>query len=127
MLNHNRSDMSFADEMRSSIRLRSLALAAALIAIVSVRASAQTAIVRSAPPGSTIELTMNGGAPVSATADENGDAALTIPARAAEADVQIHVDACRTTVRVLVVERGLQPTTADAGCERTDFPSTFIM
>ena len=119
--------MTYGDGMLIPIPLRRLALAAALVAFAGVRASAQTLIVRSAPPGSMIELTMNGGAPVTATADENGDATLTIPARAAEADVQIHVDACGNLVKVLVVERGLQPSAADAGCERTDFPSTFIM
>src|SRR5207237_159121 len=115
------------DAMRSSQRLRPLVLAAALIVTVSLRAGAQTLIVRSAAPGSPIEVTMNGGAAVSATADENGDATLGVPARASESDVQLHVDACRTMVRVLVVERGLQPAAAEPGCERTDFPSTFIM
>src|SRR5207247_4416278 len=90
-------------------------------------AAAQTAIVRSAPPGSTIELTMNGGAVTSATADNYGDATLTVPARTAEAAVEIHVDDCGNRVRVLIVERGLQPSTPEPGCSRIDIGSVFVM
>jgi hypothetical protein len=107
--------------------VRPLALTAAFVAILAVRAAhAQTVIVRSAPAGSTIEVTMNGGDPVSAKADENGDATLAVPARS-DADVQVHVDECGTLVRVLLVARGVQPTAAAPGCSRTDLPSVFLM
>src|SRR3954454_6261004 len=90
-------------------------------------AAAQTVIVRSAPQGSTIELTMNGGAPVSVAADTFGDATLTVPARTTEAAVQVHVDDCGNRVRVLLVERGIQPSPAEPGCNRIDIGSVFVM
>src|SRR5262249_20495266 len=102
-------------------------LAALALTLLARTADAQTVFVRSAPAGAAIELTMNGGAAVTATADTNGDATLAVPARPSQADGQLHVDSCGNLVRVLVVERGLQPTPAAAGCNRTDFPSTFVM
>src|ERR687888_339833 len=91
-------------------------------------ASAQTVIVRSAPQGSTIDLTMNGGAPTSVAADANGDATLTVPARtAAEAAVLVYVDNCGNRITVLLVEAGIQPAAADAGCNRAAIPSVFAM
>src|ERR1043166_8767545 len=79
-------------------------------------AAAPTVYVRSAPQGSTVELTMNGGAPTAATADNNGDAKLMVPSRTAEAAVVIHLDTCANRVRVLLVETGIQPQAPDAGC-----------
>src|SRR5262245_22613928 len=121
--------MSVPEGMHKTLkRLPSLVLTAALIAIATARAAdAQTVMVRSAPPGSTIELTMNGGTPVSATADAEGDATLSVPARTSEDDVQVHVDVCGNLVKVLMVSRGVQPSAGTAGCTRTDFPSTFLM
>jgi len=83
--------------------------------------------VQGAPAAATIELTMNGGAAVSATADSNGDATLTVPAAPASAVVQIHLDTCSNVVRVLVVERGVPAPTAAAGCQRIDAGSNFSM
>src|SRR5262249_12730175 len=62
-----------------------------------------------------------------ATADGAGDATLAVPARAAEDDVQMHVDVCGNLVRVLIVSRGVQPAAPGPNCARTDFPSTFLM
>jgi len=90
-------------------------------------AAAQTVYVRSAPQGSTVELTMNGGAPTAATADNNGDAKLMVPSRTAEAAVVIHLDTCANRVRVLLVETGIQPQAPDAGCNRVDVASVFVM
>src|SRR5262245_41230268 len=102
--------MPFSDLIPLTTRLRSVTLSLVLAATAGVcTASAQTVIVRSANPGAPIELTMNGGAVVSATADSNGDATLAVPARTAEDDVQMHVDVCGNLVRVLVVSRGVQP------------------
>jgi hypothetical protein len=128
-LNHNPKDMPVLDRLpRTAARLRPLAISVVLVATAGIRTtSAQTVIVRSAPAGSAIELTMNGGTPVTATADSEGDATLAVPARASEDDVQMHVAVCGNLVRVLVVSRGLQPSAAAGGCTRTDFPSTFVM
>jgi len=90
-------------------------------------AAAQTVIVRSAQAAATIEVTFNGGAPVTGTADSSGDATLTIPTRISEAAVLVHLDDCGNRVRVLLVEAGIQPATPEPGCNRVDIPSVFVM
>jgi hypothetical protein len=120
--------MLLSDPILLPTRLRSVTVTLVLAATVGIAtASAQTVIVRSAAPGAPVELTMNGGTAVTATADSNGDATLAVPARAAEDDVQMHVDVCGNLVRVVVVSRGVQPAAAAPNCTRTDFPSTFLM
>src|SRR5262249_859329 len=115
-------------KVRSGRWPRLAVLTTALVATAGARAAlAQTVIVRTAPQGSTIEVIYNGAQPITATAEGEGDATLTVPAKTAESDVQIHVDACGTMVRVHVVTRGLQTPAAAPGCTRTDFPSVFLM
>ena len=114
--------------MRITVRLTSLLNAAALVVTAGLgTAAAQTVIVRSAPAGSSIELTMNSASAGTAKADASGDATLFPPPRTAEALVQFHVDVCGSLVRVHIVERGLQPPPAAAGCARTDVGSIFSM
>ena len=120
--------MPLSDPISLNTRLRSVTLSLVVAATVGIgTASAQTVIVRSATAGAPVELTMNGGAAVTATADSSGDATLAVPARAAEDDVQMHVDVCGNLVRVLIVSRGVQPAAPGPNCNRTDFPSTFVM
>jgi hypothetical protein len=108
--------------------VRLTTLVVLLAAIAGARsAAAQTVIVRSAPPGSTIEVSLDGGRAVTATADASGDATLTIASTAPERSVHFHVDSCSTGVRVLIVSRGLQPAAAEAGCTRADVGSVFVM
>src|SRR5437870_5141854 len=103
--------MPFSDPIPLTTRLRSLTVSLIVAATVGLgTASAQTVMVRSAAAGAPVELTMNGGAAVTATADSAGDATLAVPARTAEDDVQMHVDVCGNLVRVLIVSRGVQPT-----------------
>jgi hypothetical protein len=110
------------------VRASSFLLAVLFVATGGLaRASAQTVIVQGAPAGATIEVTMNGGAAVSATADSLGDATLAVPAAPASAVVQIHLDMCGSAVRVLVVERGVPAPTAGAGCQRIEAGSNFSM
>lgn len=119
--------MSFLD---SGVRagLRSLSLAAVWVLVAGLgSAAAQTVMVRSAPGGAAIEVTLNGGAAVTATADNLGDATVAVSSPSAEADVQMHVDVCGNLVRVLIVARGLQPAAAAPGCTRSDMLSTFVM
>lgn len=105
-----------------------LALATAFVLITGADgALAQTAIVRNAPPGATIEVTMNGGTPSTAKADAAGDATLPVPARTGDTDVQIHVDNCGTTIRVLIVQPGQPAAAADSGCTRKDMWGVYIM
>lgn len=120
--------MLLSDPISLTTRLRSLSVSLVVAATVGLgTASAQTVMVRSATAGAPVELTMNGGAAVTATADSAGDATLAVPARTAEDDVQMHVDVCGNLVRVLIVSRGVQPTAPGPNCARTDFPSTFVM
>ncbi len=105
-----------------------LALAVVLILSAGLRvATAQTAMVRDAPPGASIELTMNGGAPVTAKADATGDATLTIPSRGEETDVQLHVDVCDNAIKVVINQPGVVPAAADAGCTRKDLWGIYVM
>jgi len=99
-----------------------------LAAIAGARsAAAQTVIVRSAPAGSAIEVSLDGGRAVTATADRFGDATLTVPSQSPERSVHFHVDICGSVVRVLIVSRGLQPAAPESGCTRADIGSVFIM
>lgn len=111
----------------SSAKLLAGVAIAFVFAIHSAPAAAQTVIVRSAPAGSKIEMTWNNGAPASATADNFGDATLSVPARTGETDVELRVDACGTSVRVLVLERGRQPAAPEPGCTRTDVWGIYVM
>jgi hypothetical protein len=118
--------MPSLDNFLRQIPLRVPALALALTATAGVSAAtAQTVIVRSAPAGATIELTLDGGRSASATADNFGDATLTAPASTAESEAQMYVDACGTTVRIMLVR--LRPAPPQAGCRRSEIGSVFIL
>lgn len=99
----------------------------ALLLVVAGRlpASAQTVIVQSAPARSTIELSMNGGPPVSATADANGNATLVLPGNLTEGVVFMNVDRCAAAVHVVLVQRGVQPPAPAAACVRVDIGRVF--
>jgi hypothetical protein len=116
--------MPSPDKLLRQLPLRLPALALALTATAGVSlATAQTVIVRSAPAGATIELTLEGGRSASATADNFGDATLVAPASTAEGEAQMYVDACGTTVRVMLLR--LRPGSAQPGCTRTEIGSIF--
>ena len=120
--------MSFRDEVPLYSRARLLTLAFAFVAVLCARAaSAQTVIVQSAPPGAAIEVTFNGTAIATATADANGDANLPAGANRPDTDILIAVDSCANRVRVQLVVRGLQAAPALPGCSRVDAGSIFIM
>jgi Outer membrane protein beta-barrel domain len=110
---------------------RRLTLAAALNVTVGVGVvSAQTVIVKKAPPGSAVELVMNADTVASATAGPNGQARLTgkLSGSAAETgtDVRILVDVCANLERVLLVERGMQPLPQEA-CSRREIGGVFVL
>ena len=110
--------------LQNPVRLPALALLLATTFGVRV-ATAQTVIVRSAPVGSTIELALDSGRVTSAIADKYGDATLATPAQATDFEAQIYVDACGSTVRVLLVR--LRPGPPQAGCNRTEIGSVFLV
>jgi len=120
--------MSFRDEVPFQRPRRSLALAFALSAILSARsASGQTVMIQNAPAGAAIEVTFNGASAATATADQNGDATLSVGASRPDTDVLIFVDSCAANVRVQLAGRGLQPAPTLPGCTRVDAGSIFIM
>ena len=120
--------MSWSSHDARTIRLRPLPLAAALVFTAGLgHAAAQTVVVRSAPAASTIELTMNGGAPVTATADADGDATLAVPPRPDPTDVLMRVDTCGNRVKVLIADNGRQFPDAEPGCNRTELWGVYVM
>ena len=109
---------------------RLLALAAALNVIAGVGvATAQTVIVRNAPPGSTVELVLNSKPIGTAAADSAGDVKLPVNLSThigkAEAEAQVAVDVCGETRRVQLFERGQTPPPPVDGCERRDVTGLF--
>ncbi|MEI6669094.1 MAG: hypothetical protein WCP29_13145 [Acidobacteriota bacterium] len=111
---------------------RPLALAAALnMTVVVGITTAQTVMVTKAPRGGTIELALNANAIGTATADATGKATLPVNLSArgtrTEADVQVFVDVCGNTRRVVLVEPGLQAQPPTVDCSRRELPGVFLM
>jgi hypothetical protein len=111
---------------------RPLLLAAAITVTVGVAsATAQTVIVKNAPPGSPIELVLNTATVGSGTANATGDATLVVKApptaTAAESSAHVWVDACDKMRRVFLVEPGLQPPPPEPGCTRSEIAGLFVM
>jgi hypothetical protein len=111
---------------------RLLALAAALNLTVCVSAvSAQTVIVRNAPPDSLVEVVLNDTAVGSSKTNDKGDALVPVGMSErlmkAETDAQIFVDICPAVRRVLVVERSVQVPLQEAGCTRRDMGGIFVV
>jgi hypothetical protein len=113
---------------------RLLALAAALQVTVSVGvATAQTVIVRNAPPGSTVELLVNAVTTGSVSANAAGDARFTVKmpsltGRVTEVDARIAVDQCGPNLRrVYLVERTEQAPAPGDDCVRKDISGLFIL
>lgn len=90
-------------------------------------ATAQTVAVRGLPPGSTAELAQ-GTAVVSANADAAGDATLTGNlSDPAGVRVNLYVDTCESSRRVVIVERDAAVPPAGAGCARAAIPGLFVV
>jgi Outer membrane protein beta-barrel domain len=111
---------------------RPLALAVVLSVIVGVGvASAQTVVVRQAPPGSTVEFVLNSATVGSGTVNPDGDAIVPAAKGAAvskpQMDAFIHVDVCGNVRRVIVVERGQVPNPKEPDCERTQVLGLFLI
>lgn len=108
---------------------RPLALAAVLIVTVGAGfAAGQTVIVRNAPPGSPIELVLNSAMVASAAAGADGSATLAVKdtGAVAQRDVRVYLDACGKTRRILLVERFVEASPADQGCDRSEIPGFFV-
>jgi hypothetical protein len=109
---------------------RSFALAAIHVVIGCGAVSAQTVVVRSAPPNTTIEFVLNGA--VTATATAGADGIATLPATTGAladrdmVDASAWVDDCGSTRRVVIMNRVMQPPPGD-GCRRTQVQTLFLL
>jgi hypothetical protein len=116
--------------MRKPWRLLALAAAFNVIAGVGV-VTAQTAVVRGAPAGSTIELVLNSVPAGKAVPDAAGDAKipfnLSTLINKPQADLNVAVDVCGDMRRVLLFERGQQPAPPVSPCERRDITGLFLV
>lgn len=103
--------------------------AAAFILFASASAAAQTVVVRKVPAGSNVEVVGNTGEPVTAKADQNGDAVVPLGTPVAKPGVDtrvlVFVDRCGETTRVIIVDADLQPNPAGA-CARRQIEGLFI-
>ena len=110
---------------------RLLTLAAAVILILAGRASAQTVLVRNAPPDSTIDVALNADPAGSGKADARGIATIPINMSKAlnksETDAQIYVDVCGEVRRVVIAERAVVLPSPDSGCTRRDMGGIFLI
>lgn len=113
---------------------RLLPLVAALAVTVSVGvATAQTVVVRNAPPGSTVELLVNAVTTGSVSANAAGDARLTakvptLTGRVTEIDARLAVDSCGANVRrIQLTERTQQPPPPGDDCVRKDITGLIIV
>jgi Outer membrane protein beta-barrel domain len=94
-------------------------------------ATAQTVMVRNAPPGGTIEVVLNADTVATGTADQAGEATLKFDMSAGggarrEIEANVFVDVCPdTSRRVLIVERGQAVAAQPAGCDRRDSGALF--
>jgi hypothetical protein len=111
---------------------RQLALAAALNVTLAIgTGTAQTVMVRHAPPGSTVELVLNATTIASATVSPAGDATLAVDLAAhggkQETDAYLHVDVCGDLHRVLLAERGQLPPPAAESCNKRENLGLFLV
>ena len=111
---------------------RQLAVAAALNVTLGIGVgTAQTVMVRNAPPGSTVELVLNAATIGSATVSVAGDATLAVDLAAhggkQETDAYIHVDVCGNLHRVLLAERGQLPPPAGESCSKRESLGLFLV
>jgi hypothetical protein len=110
--------------------MRLLVAAALLVMSASGVATAQTVMVRNAPPGETIEVFLNATKVATASVQPNGETSLPLNLREnnaakTEIDANIFIDVCDKIRRIIVVERGQPAATQEPGCERRDIPGLY--
>jgi hypothetical protein len=92
-------------------------------------AAAQTVVVRHAPAGSSVEVAF-GPAAGKGTVDAAGNGTVELgetPADQAEVPAAIHVEACGTTTRVVIVGRTDETPPPAPGCQRRQATGYFVM
>ena len=117
--------------LRESWRQLALATVVTLTLAAGI-SSAQTVIVKNAPPGSSVEVVLNQDATgVTSDVDTSGVATVVIglfkdPAKL-ETDAQIFMDVCDKKRRILIAERGVLAVPPEKGCNRTDMGGWFLL
>ena len=87
-------------------------------------------IVRKAPPGSTVEVTVNAAPAGTATVNASGDAVVSVNVPGAsgeETEAYLFVEVCDTVRRVLIVGKAAQAPPPAADCQRHDVPGLFVL
>jgi hypothetical protein len=98
--------------------------------VVTAVATAQTVIVRRAPAGGSVEIVMGSNVLGTGTVDPLGDATVTLtsfPGTGTEAALQVFIDVCGTSRRVVLVERSFQASPVSADCVRRAVSGFFIV
>lgn len=116
--------------MFSERACRAAGAAALFLCVCAGTVAGQTVIVRKAPPGSTVEVTVNGAPGGAGTVNASGDAVVkvNVPGAATrETDAYLFVELCDTLRRVVIVEEGAQAPPPAAGCQRHDVPGLFVL
>jgi hypothetical protein len=92
-------------------------------------ASAQTLVLRGAPPDSNVEFVLNAATIGSAAVNADGDAVIASKPdeHKPDMDAYIYVDVCDAVRRVFVVERVMLPPAPEAGCNRTQISGLFLI
>jgi opacity protein-like surface antigen len=88
-------------------------------------ASAQTVLVRNAPPGMDVEALLNDEVKAKGTTSPSGEVSLDLKLPVAELDSNVYVDVCEKLRRVLVVDHNKRPPLPPAGCDRRDISGVF--
>jgi hypothetical protein len=107
-----------------------LALTAAFSVTLTVgAASAQSVVVREAPPESNVEVVLNSAVVGSAKADAAGDARLPLNLSThvgkAQIDANVYVDVCESLRRIVIAEQGSQLPAPQEGCDRREVSGLF--
>jgi opacity protein-like surface antigen len=104
---------------------RLLAIAAALH-VTAGAATAQTVMVRNAPPGMAVEALLNDAVVATGTASPEGIVSLDVKLpEPGEMDANIYVDVCDQSRRVVVIDRNKRPAPEPAGCARREISGIF--
>lgn len=114
-----------------SVRPARMLAAAILLVMLPLSARAQSVLVRSVPPNSTVEVALNNTPVGTATADAEGNARVPLDLAAhgvkPDTDVHLEVEVCGATTRVLVLERAVQAAPVAEGCDRRDVSGLFFL
>jgi hypothetical protein len=109
------------------VRRSSVVLFALYTVLGTTLASAQTVILRHTPPGSTVELVLNGRQAGTATADAGGNATVTTKSldTHSQIDANIWLETCDDVYRVILAAPGA-PAPA-GGCRRTQIGGVYVV